>query len=305
MTTTQATPTGIGTALEERPAVRVRGLVKRYEGRAVVDGLDLYVRRGECFALLGPNGAGKTTTVEILEGVRRRDAGEVEVLGIDPADGDRAWRGRIGVVAQSGGTPPLLTVRETVAHFAHYHAAPQDPDRLLAAVGLPEAAGTRVGRLSGGQRRRLEVALGLQGGPELLLLDEPTTGLDPVARRQCWRLIEDLSAQGTTILLTTHYLDEAAHLADRVAVLSSGRLLDVAPPDELGRELRERATVRWREDGALRLVVTTTPSAVLRDLLAAFPRGEVPGLSVTRPGLEDVYLQLVGPADPDTEGASR
>jgi len=273
------------------PAVRVRGLVKRYGQRAVVDGLDLEVRRGEVFALLGPNGAGKTTTIEILEGVRRRDGGEVAVLGEDPARAGRGWRDRVGVVGQSAGAAAALGVRDTLDHFAGYHALPRESGELLAAVGLTEQARTRVDRLSGGQRRRLEVALGVQGRPELVFLDEPTTGMDPVARRQFWALIQGLRADGTTVLLTTHYLDEAAQLADRVGVLAEGRLVEVAPPDELGGALRRVTTVTWTEDGARRAVRTEEPSAVLRDLLAA--HREVPGLSVTRPGLEDVYLQLV------------
>ncbi|MGY1732383.1 ABC transporter ATP-binding protein [Geodermatophilus sp. SYSU D01045] len=278
-------------------AVRVRGLVKRYGGRAVVDGVDLDVRRGEVFALLGPNGAGKTTTVEVLEGVRRRDGGEVAVLGEDPARAGRAWRDRLGVVGQTTGAGTALTVRETLDHFADYHATPVPTGGLLANVGLADAAGTRVDRLSGGQRRRLEVALGVQGRPELLFLDEPTTGMDPVARRQFWTLVEGLRDRGTTVLLTTHYLDEAAHLADRVGVISAGRLVEVAPPAELGAALRREATVRWTEDGRGREVVTATPAAVLRDLLAAAPHGEVPDLTVTRPGLEDVYLRLVATAE--------
>ena len=287
--------------------ISIRGLTKRYGGRAVVDGVDLEVRRGEVFALLGPNGAGKTTTVEILEGVRRRDGGEVAVLGQDPATGGRAWRARIGVVSQSEGAAQALTVREALDHFAAYHADPVPTGELLAAVGLEERAGTRVGRLSGGQRRRLAVALGVQGRPELVFLDEPTTGMDPVARRQFWGLVRGLRAGGASVLLTTHYLDEAAELADRVGVIAGGRLVEVAPPAELGGSLRHEATVRWTEDGVRREVRTATPAAVLRDLLAAVPRGEVPGLTVTRPGLEDVYLQMVGavPAGHDDEGETR
>src|SRR4051794_24258034 len=275
------------------PAVAVRGLGKSYGGRTVLDGLDLEVRRGECFALLGPNGAGKTTTIEVLEGVRRRDAGEVLVLGQDPASGRRDWRARIGVVSQGEGAGQALSVRETLDHFAAYTATPRPTDELLAAVGLDEAAATRVGRLSGGQRRRLAVALGVQGRPELVFLDEPTTGMDPVARRQFWQLVRDLGAAGTTVLLTTHYLDEAAELADRVGVISGGVLAEVAPPAELGAQLRRQATVSWLEGDRRREVRTESPAAVLRDLLAASPR-EVPGLTVTRPGLEDVYLQLAG-----------
>ncbi|WP_369136783.1 ABC transporter ATP-binding protein [Modestobacter versicolor] len=293
MTTTQPAPPATTTG-GRSPAVTVRGLRKSYGGRAVLDGLDLEVRRGECFALLGPNGAGKTTTIEVLEGVRTRDAGEVLVLDEDPATAGRRWRGRIGVVSQGEGAGQALSVRETLDHFAVYTATPRSTDELLAAVGLVEQAGTRVARLSGGQRRRLAVALGVQGSPELVFLDEPTTGMDPVARRRFWQLVRDLRAGGTTVLLTTHYLDEAAELADRVGVIAAGRLVEVAPPAELGAALRREATVRWREDGGWREVRTGAPAAVLRDLLAASPNAEVPGLTVTRPGLEDVYLQLVG-----------
>ena len=305
MTTTQRAPRPAATATETEPALRVRGLVKRYGGRAVVDGLDLEVAQGEVFALLGPNGAGKTTTIEILEGVRKRDQGDVRVLGEDPAGAGRAWRARIGVVSQGEGTAQELTVREMLDHFAGYHATPRPTADLVAAVGLEEKAGTRVGRLSGGQRRRLAVALGVQGRPELVFLDEPTTGMDPVARRQFWELIRGLRADGTTVLLTTHYLDEAAELADRVGVVADGRLVEVAPPAELGAELRRQATVRWTEDGAVREVRTESPGPVLRDLLAASVHGDVPGLTVTRPSLEDVYLQLVGATPTVLEGETR
>ena len=292
MTTTELAPDAEMTDAAAS-VISVRGLRKSYGSRTVLDGLDLEVRRGECFALLGPNGAGKTTTIEVLEGVLRRDAGEVRVLGADPAHAGRAWRARIGVVSQGEGAGQALSVRETLDHFAHYTATPRRTDELLAAVGLEEQAGTRVERLSGGQRRRLAVALGVQGNPELVFLDEPTTGMDPVARRQFWQLVRDLGAGGSTVLLTTHYLDEAAELADRVGVVSGGRLVEVAPPAELGAPLRRLATVRWREDGRWREVRTESPALVLRDLLAGTPH-EVPGLSVTRPDLEDVYLQLVG-----------
>jgi ABC-2 type transport system ATP-binding protein len=297
MTTTAATPRTGATAHGTEPAVQVRGLVKRYGGRAVVDGLDLEVARGEVFALLGPNGAGKTTTIEILEGVRARDGGSVRVLGSDPARAGRAWRARIGVVSQGEGAAQELSVREVLDHFAGYHATPRPTAELVTAVGLEEKAGTRIGRLSGGQRRRLAVALGVQGRPELVFLDEPTTGMDPVARRQFWELIRGLRADGTTVLLTTHYLDEAAELADRVGVVADGRLVEVAPPEVLGAELRRETTVRWTEAGAAREVRTESPAAVLRDLLAV--PGDVPGLTVTRPSLEDVYLRLVA------EGVSR
>jgi ABC-2 type transport system ATP-binding protein len=305
MTTTSVVPVPRAGRTGERMAVRVRGLTKRYDGRAVVDGVDLDIRTGECVALLGPNGAGKTTTVEILAGIRRRDGGTVEVLGTDPATASRAWRSRVGVVTQTTGEGNALTVRETVDHFATYHAQPQETASLLDAVGLAEKAGSRVDRLSGGQRRRLEVALGVQGRPELLFLDEPTTGLDPQARRHFWMLIQGLRDQGTTILLTTHYLDEAAHLADRVGVIAGGRLLEVAAPAALGADLRREATVRWLEDGAPREVVTAEPAALLRDLLAVTPTGEIPDLTVTRPGLEDVYLRLVGTPSDSAQGEQR
>ncbi|TFV78497.1 ABC transporter ATP-binding protein [Blastococcus sp. CT_GayMR19] len=303
--TTTATPGPVATATRTEPAVHVRGLVKRYGGRAVVDGLDLDVGRGEVFALLGPNGAGKTTTIEILEGVRQRDDGEVRVLGVDPARAGREWRARIGVVSQAEGAAQELTVREILDHFAGYHATPRPTGELVAAVGLEEKVGTRIGRLSGGQRRRLAVALGVQGRPEVVFLDEPTTGMDPVARRQFWELIRGLRSDGTTVLLTTHYLDEAAELADRVGVVAEGRLVEVAPPGELGAELRRLATVHWIEDGVARGVRTESPGPVLRDLLAASVHGDVPGLTVTRPTLEDVYLQLVGAVPAASEGALR
>jgi ABC-2 type transport system ATP-binding protein len=297
-------PLAATAAGSDESAVRVRGLGKRYGGRAVLDGLDLEVRRGEVFALLGPNGAGKTTTIEILEGVRRRDGGEVTVLGEDPARAGRAWRSRIGVVSQGEPARQALSVRETLDHFAAYTATPRGTGELLEAVGLTEQAGTRVGRLSGGQQRRLAVALGVQGRPDLVFLDEPTTGMDPVARRQFWELVCGLRAGGATVLLTTHYLEEAAELADRVAVISGGRLVDVGPPDELGAALRRVSTVSWTEGGTRRQVRTEAPAAVLRDLLAATPH-EVPGLSVTRPSLEDVYLQLVGAVPTTPAGETR
>jgi ABC-2 type transport system ATP-binding protein len=284
-------------------AIDVRGLRKIYDGRPVVDGVDLAIARGECFALLGPNGAGKTTTVEILEGFRRRDHGDVAVLGEDPAHGNRAWRSRIGVVGQSVGAPLDLTVSEAVRHFANYHAQPRDEDELLAAVGLVDKARTRIPNLSGGQRRRLDVALGIQGNPELLFLDEPTTGLDPQARRQFWTLIEGLVAAGTTVLLTTHYLEEAAHLADRVAVIADGRLLETAAPAHLGSSLRLTAIVRWSEDGRPCEYGTEQPTTFVRELMTRFPDGEIPDLAIARPTLEDVYLAMLGehPASAEDE----
>jgi ABC-2 type transport system ATP-binding protein len=288
-------------------AVDVRGLQKSYNGRTVVRSLDLHIVPGECFALLGPNGAGKTTTVEILEGFRRRDAGDVRVLGTDPWQGDRAWRARVGVVGQGVGAPLNITVSEALRHFARYHADPRSTEDLLDAVGLDRSAGVRIPDLSGGQRRRLDVALGVQGRPDLLFLDEPTTGLDPAARRQFWALLQKLRAEGTTILLTTHYLDEAAQLADRVAVIANGTLLETATPTQLGASLRLDATVEWTQDGVPRQVQTATPTRAIRDLLAQYPDGEIPDLAVKRPSLEDVYLAMLAAAEsplPADEGSA-
>jgi ABC-2 type transport system ATP-binding protein len=279
-------------------AVTVRGLRKRYDvhgqGRIAVDGVDLDVARGEVFALLGPNGAGKTTTVEILEGYRTRDAGEVSVLGHDPARPSSAWRARVGVVLQSVNDLSELTVGETVRHFAGYYPHPRDPDEVMATVGLADSADKRARALSGGQRRRLDVALGILGRPELLFLDEPTTGFDPAARRMFWDLVETLAREGTTILLTTHYLDEAERLADRVAVIADGRIVDVASPAVLGGRSSAEATVAWTgPDGMRRTLRTATPTAAVSDLAAELG-GEVPDLTVTRPSLEDIYLAMVG-----------
>ncbi|MHA3702340.1 ABC transporter ATP-binding protein [Jatrophihabitans sp. YIM 134969] len=281
------------------PVVRVSGLRKHYGTTEVLRGVDLDVAPGECVALLGPNGAGKTTTVEILEGFRSRDAGDVEVLGEDPGRADRAWRARIGVVAQDDLGAVDLTVGEMIRHFAHYHVDPRPAGELVEMVGLQEKVRTRVTDLSGGQRRRLDVALGVQGRPELLFLDEPTTGFDPAARRQFWTLVETLQAEGTTILLTTHYLEEAARLADRVAVIARGRVVAVATPDALGGRLELGATVTWRDAGGARhQEVTLRPTAVLREVLADHPDGEVAELTVVRPSLEDVYLALIETEEP-------
>lgn len=275
-------------------AVRVRGLRKRYGEVVALDGVDLDIPRGAVFGLLGPNGAGKSTTVEILRGHRRRDAGEVEVLGADPARAGRSWHARIGIVWQDESAAEELTVAETVRHYARYYPRPRDPDEVIALVGLEEAAGRRTKALSGGQRRRLDVALGVIGRPELLLLDEPTTGFDPVARRQFWSLIRELTGEGTTIVLTTHYLDEAEALADRLAVIAAGRVLAVGTPATMAGRAQAEATVRWTEpDGSVRESATATPTAVVAELAARFG-GEVPGLRVSRPTLEDVYLGLIG-----------
>jgi ABC-2 type transport system ATP-binding protein len=277
--------------------VVVRGLRKSYGERTAVDGIDLDVAHGEVFALLGPNGAGKTTTVEILEGYRARDAGEVSVLGHDPAAPTPGWRARVGIVLQSVADLSELTVRETVRHFAGYYPRPRDPDEVIETVGLTGSAGQRTRLLSGGQRRRLDVALGILGRPELLFLDEPTTGFDPAARRLFWALVEGLAREGTTILLTTHYLDEAERLADRVGVIADGHILEVARPSELGARREADATVAWTDgDGTPRSVVTSEPTRTVRELAAAFDDGEVPDLVVSRPTLEDTYLDMVGEA---------
>jgi ABC-2 type transport system ATP-binding protein len=286
-------------------AILVRGLRKVYGNTTAVDGIDLEVQRGEIFALLGPNGAGKTTTVEILEGYRRRDGGEVAVLGVDPAvanggrgtrtDGEaRRWRERIGIVLQGTGEFDELTVGEVVRHFARFYPSADDPARVIGRVGLTAKDRARTHTLSGGQKRRLDVALGIIGRPELLFLDEPTTGFDPEARREFWALIRDLQAGGTTILLTTHYLEEAEALADRVGVIARGRLIAVNTPRLLGSRDSALATVSWRTpEGAWERTQSATPTAVVSDLAARFD-GEVPGLTVTRPTLEDVYLEMIG-----------
>jgi ABC-2 type transport system ATP-binding protein len=273
-------------------AIVVQGLHKRYGDFEAVRGIDLEVQRGEIFALLGPNGAGKTTTVEILEGYRDRSDGSVSVLGEDPADAGPAWRTRIGIVLQSTSDNADLTVDEVVRHFSTFYPAPRDLDHVVEAVGLTEKRKARVRELSGGQRRRLDVALGILGDPELLFLDEPTTGFDPEARRQFWDLIESLRADGTTILLTTHYLDEAERLADRVGVIVDGRIVEVGEPRTLGGRHHEDTTVRWLEDGEHRTLRTASPTAAVLGLRERFG-GEIPELTVLRPSLEDVYLQLI------------
>ncbi|MFG3170819.1 ABC transporter ATP-binding protein [Streptomyces sp. NPDC048200] len=281
----------------EQLAVDVRGLRKQYGDVTAVDGIDLGIRRGEVFGLLGPNGAGKSTTVEILQGNRRRDAGEVSVLGSDPASGTRAWRSRVGIVWQDESAPAELTVNETVRHFARYYPNPRDPEEVIGLVGLEQKAGSRIKSLSGGQRRRLDVALGVIGGPELLLLDEPTTGFDPAARRQFWELIRRLADEGTTILLTTHYLEEAEALADRLAVVARGRVVAEGEPAALRERFGTEATVAWTEaDGTARSERTDTPTRTVSELVHRFD-GEIPGLRISRPTLEDVYLRLTGQED--------
>ncbi|HEX7996249.1 MAG TPA: ABC transporter ATP-binding protein, partial [Streptosporangiaceae bacterium] len=273
-------------------AISVRGLRKRYRGAAAVDGIDLAIERGEIFALLGPNGAGKTTTIEILEGHRRRDGGEVTVLGADPSRADRRWRARVGIVPQTQITVGELTVREMVSQFSAYFPDPRDPDEVIDAVGLSEQARIRLRRLSGGQRRRVDVAVGIVGRPELLFLDEPTTGFDPQARRTFWELIAGLADDGTTILLTTHYMDEAAALAGRVGVLAGGRVVAIGTPADLGSD-DSAATVSWQAPDGIRSVRTEEPTEFVLNL-ARDAGGEIPGLTVTRPSLEDRYLELIG-----------
>jgi ABC-2 type transport system ATP-binding protein len=284
---------GPGGELDPDAAISIRGLVKRYGEFLAVDGLDLDIRRGEIFALLGPNGAGKTTTVEICEGYRKRDAGEVRVLGEDPADGARRWKAQLGIVLQSGAGDSQLTCRELLQAQASYYPDPRDPDEVLALVGLTEKAKVRGKSLSGGQRRRLDVALGIVGRPKLLFLDEPTTGFDPEARRQFWSLIRTLKELGTTMLLTTHYLDEAEALADRVGVIARGRLVEVAGPSALGGRETAPAVVSWTDGGVRRTQDTSTPTAFVQELAGRFA-GEVPDLAVARPTLEDVYLKMIG-----------
>jgi ABC-2 type transport system ATP-binding protein len=282
-------------------AIKVRGLVKRYGEVHAVRSIDFDVQAGEVFAVLGPNGAGKSTTVEILEGHRKRDGGEVSVLGTDPGRPTRAWRARVGIVLQRAEDVAEATVRETVRHFARYYPAPYDPEEVIGKVGLHDKAATRIRKLSGGQRRRLDVALGIVGRPEVLFLDEPTTGFDPEARRQFWDLIAGLAQEGTTILLTTHYLDEAEALADRVAVIAAGRVVAEGDPRTLGGRASAEATVTWTENGERRRTHTETPTRTVLEL-SARADGEIAGLTVTRPTLEDVYLGLIETAAPSAQG---
>jgi ABC-2 type transport system ATP-binding protein len=284
--------------------IGVAGLRKAYGDVEAVRGVDLVVHRGEVFAFLGPNGAGKTTTVEILEGFRERDAGDVEVLGADPAVAPREWRQRIGVVLQESEVPGLLTVRESLELFAGYFARSRPIDETIALVGLEAQSDQRAAKLSGGQRRRLDVALALVGSPELLFLDEPTTGFDPAARRAAWEVIEGLRELGTTILLTTHYLEEAERLADRVGIIKDGVIVAEGPPDEIGGDERQIARIRFRapaelpeglvaQDGWVELRSATPVTDLARVCGWASDRGiDLPDLEVSRPSLEDVYLDL-------------
>jgi len=279
--------------------ISVSGLRKSYGSNSAVDGLDLEIERGEIFALLGPNGAGKTTTVEILEGFRDRDAGKVRILEFDPATKGNAgqqWRDRIGIVLQSTQDAGDLTVFESVSHFATYYENPKDPREVIELVGLTEKSDALGRTLSGGQRRRLDVALGIIGNPELIFLDEPTTGFDPEARRAFWSLIRKLRDEGATILLTTHYLDEAEALADRVAVINRGQIIEISTPDQLGGRATSLATVSWRDGSEIRTEKSANPTALVTQLSQQFG-GEIPELNVRRASLEDIYLEMIGGAD--------
>lgn len=280
--------------MNQKSAVHVRGLSKDYGRVRAVRDLDLDVGYGEIFAILGPNGAGKSTTIEILEGNRQRDAGDVRVLGADPGTAGRDWRARIGIVLQEVSDAGMLTVGETASMFAKCYGTARGPGEALELVGLASVSGARVRKLSGGQRRRLDVALGIIGMPELLFLDEPTTGFDPEARRQFWDLIRLLAADGTTILLTTHYLEEAAALADRVAVIAGGQVVAVDSPTKLTAHVDSAATVQWREGGEIRLEKTDFPTQLIRQ--RSKDGAELAELTVTRPTLEDAYLRLIGVA---------
>lgn len=301
-------------------AIRVRGLTKSYGATQAVRGIDLDVASGECVAILGPNGAGKTTTVEILEGFRTPDSGSVAVLGTDPTQGGRSWRERVGIVLQSSGIEPYLTVRELVALHAGYYPAPRPVDEVLEITGIAAKADKRVKTLSGGQQRRVDLALGLIGDPELIFLDEPTTGFDPAARREAWETVDHLRGLGKTVLLTTHYMDEAQHLADRVVLVVAGRVVAEGPPDSLGDARAQPTTITFElpdgtsvadlpvldatasppaVEGRAVTVTTSNPTQALHTLTgwAVTRHITLDGLTATRPSLEDIYLQLTSEAD--------
>jgi ABC-2 type transport system ATP-binding protein len=287
--------------------IQVRGLRKWYGGFEAVRGIDFEVRRGEVFGLLGPNGAGKTTTVEILEGYRERTAGEVRVLGMDPGKRSRAFRSRVGIVLQSTGLYRHIKVREALAHFAAMYPHPRDVDEVIALTGLEGKQNAMARTLSGGQMRRLDLALALVGDPELIFLDEPTTGFDPAARRNAWETIHSLKALGKTVLLTTHYLDEAQALADRVAIIKDGRIIIEGAPSSLGSAAGSAPyRIAYQNgDGEVTVHETGDPTSLLHELTgAALARDErLEALTVTRPTLEDVYLELTAESDNDASGA--
>ena len=286
------------------PVVSVRDLRKSYGAFTALHGVSFDIERGETFALLGPNGAGKSTTIEILEGYRDRSGGDASVLGTDPGKGGLAWKARLGIVLQSSGESGAITVREQLSHFASFYPNPRSVDEVITAVGLESKQKTLIRNLSGGQKRRVDVALGVIGRPELLFLDEPTTGFDPEARHQFWDLVRSLKSDGTTILLTTHYLDEAAQLSDRAGVIADGRLIGLGAIDEIGGADARVPIVRWL-DGTVHEERTNEPGAFIAALQSRLGV-EVPGLEIIRPSLEDVYLGMVatGSTRETTEGAA-
>jgi len=307
---------------QDGAAIEVRGLTKSYGGVHAVRGIDLTVERGHIFALLGPNGAGKTTTVEILEGYRSRDGGTVQVLGYDPGRQRQRLKRQIGIVLQSSGMDPYLTVAETVAMYAGFYPHPRPADEVIQLVDLEAKRDTRVLKLSGGQQRRLDVALALAGNPDLLFLDEPTTGFDPSARHEAWEVIKNLAALGKTVLLTTHYMDEAQYLADQVAVISGGQIVAEGPPATIGNREQARARIRYRltdkatppadltaspgPDGLIELVPDDLTATLHRLTGWAMDQHvELTGLEVTRPTLEDVYLELTDSPAEGTAAAPR
>jgi ABC-2 type transport system ATP-binding protein len=281
------------------PVISIKGLRMSYGQTEAVRGIDLEVDRGEVFAFLGPNGAGKTTTVEILEGYRRRTGGEVTVLGEDPERAGRNWRERIGIVLQSGRLDPYLTARESLDLYAGYFRSPRPTEEVIALIGLQGKADERASRLSGGQQRRLDVGMALVGDPELLFLDEPTTGFDPSARRQAWDVIAGLRDLGKTVFLTTHYMDEAQRLADRVTIIAAGCIVAQGTPEDLGERDAGETTIRYLTEGREVVLQTADPVKTLHELTgAALAKGEeLEGLEVTRPSLEDVYLELTASSE--------
>ena len=271
--------------------VTVRDLRKTYGSFTALDGVSFDIARGETFALLGPNGAGKSSTIEILEGYRDRTSGDVSVLGVDPHHGGIPWKARMGIVLQNTGEQGDVTVKEQLTEFASYYPNPRNVDEVIASVGLEEKSKTLIKKLSGGQRRRVDVALGIVGPPELLFLDEPTTGFDPEARRQFWELIRGLKSEGTTILLTTHYLDEAAQLGDRAGIIAGGKLIEIGKIDEIGGAEARVPIVRWTDANGPQERRTNEPGAAVAQLMKSGKEPE--DLEVVRPSLEDIYLHLV------------